>query len=625
MPTLLLRYGCVFLLAVLTLSLVRAAEEPKPFFLPKNPVAAAYVLGRLSNKELIAAPRSEFVYVALLERNGLDKKYRLEALQGLAKLHGTDPVTELSVELGRLDQKGETRAEILRDLLPLLLQVAPAELAAKRAAFAELTVNAQVPLTRQMAWAALVTADGSPEPSWQQAASEPARLVDLLLAVPLIRAAGLRALFYPRIEPLLQQANPAVVRRAAITAIATVPGHDGPTFNTLASLVESGTERPAAVASLQRLPRPSWPKDLAAPLIDSLIAWLRQVPVEQRTGTDAVNAFQLASDLATLLPAEQAKAIGKTLRAIGVSVFVIHTIPEQMLFDKSLLVVEAGKPLEIILVNEDSMPHNIAVIKPGTVETVGLAAEKMAPDPDAQGRLYVPELPAVLYATRLVDPGQQARLSFTAPAETGDYQYVCTFPGHWRRMVGTLAVVKDVEAYLASHTVSAPKLTEWKLADLAAAAARLGPGANPAAGRELFTKLGCVQCHKVGSQGNTYGPDLTGVFQRWQDSRTNVLEQILEPSKVIADRYRNYEFELADGDSVFGLVVQEDADTVTIQTGPSEKLIQKLKKTEIKERHPQPSSVMPVGLLNTLSQEEIFDLLAFLESGGRVSSAAHPH
>src|SRR6266581_8368816 len=71
-------------------------QEPKTsFFLPQNPVAAAYVLGRLSNQELIAAPRSEFVYVALLQRAGLDRNYRLEAMAGLAALHHTDSLTEL--------------------------------------------------------------------------------------------------------------------------------------------------------------------------------------------------------------------------------------------------------------------------------------------------------------------------------------------------------------------------------------------------------------------------------------------------------------------------------------------------------------------------------------------------
>ena len=129
-----------------------------------------------------------------------------------------------------------------------------------------------------------------------------------------------------------------------------------------------------------------------------------------------------------------------------------------MLYDKTFLVVEVGKPIEIILQNEDSMPHNLVITAPGAVEEIGSAAEKMTLEPDGQGRLYVPDSPKVLHATKMIDPGQETKLAFTAPTSPGDYSYVCTFPGHWRRMVGTLAVVSDVEAYLASRSnVAEPK------------------------------------------------------------------------------------------------------------------------------------------------------------------------
>src|SRR5437667_6377687 len=108
------------------------AQDPKPnFFLPQNPVAAAYVLGRLSNQELIAAPRSEFVYVALVQRPGLERKYRIEALQGLAAIRHTDPLSELLRTLSELDKKGETMQGALRELSPMILDSKPAELAVK--------------------------------------------------------------------------------------------------------------------------------------------------------------------------------------------------------------------------------------------------------------------------------------------------------------------------------------------------------------------------------------------------------------------------------------------------------------------------------------------------------------
>ena len=102
-----------------------------------------------------------------------------------------------------------------------------------------------------------------------------------------------------------------------------------------------------------------------------------------------------------------------------------------------------------------------------------------------------------------------------------------------------------------------------------------------------------------------------------------MLRQILEPSLVIPERYRNVQFEVKNGEPVYGMVLKEDADTVTIQTGASEALIKSLKKSEITERQVQASSLMPLGLLNSLSKEQIFDLLAYVESGGTVP--AHEH
>src|SRR5439155_7039748 len=130
---------------------------------------------------------------------------------------------------------------------------------------------------------------------------------------------------------------------------------------------------------------------------------------------------------------------------------------------------EAGKPVALILDNQDAMPHNIAILAPGALEEIGLAAENMSGDPDAEGRLYIPASRKVLHATKLATPGQKIQLAFTAPTDPGDYPYVCTFPRHWRRMLRTMAVVNDLEVYLTRHAPSdSPTLTEWQVADPAA-------------------------------------------------------------------------------------------------------------------------------------------------------------
>ncbi|HEX5223003.1 MAG TPA: c-type cytochrome [Verrucomicrobiae bacterium] len=618
----------LFLLAVFAEASVKAADDPtnKTFFLPKSPTAAAYVLNRLSNKELAEAPRSEFVYVALLQRPGLERKYRIEALEGLAKIRSTDPLTELLAGLTDLDKKGAASESVLRDLLPILLQSAPEALTAKRPALTKLASDSQLAFTRQMSYAAIITGDGNGDRAWQEVESNPKPFADLLRGIALIRDASLRASFYPKVEPLIQQSEPAEVCRAAMTALAALPGNEAKTFSTLASLVQSGTERATAIESLQKIPRKSWPAPQAESLVESLIAWLKSVPADQRTEPEVTSAFQFATDLTTLLPPEKAAAYGKLLRGLGVSVVVLRTIPEQMLYDKTLIVVEAGKPVEIVLINDDAMPHNLVITAPGALEEIGNAAEKMPPTPDAQGRLYVPDLPSILHATKMVDPGQQTKLSFTAPETPGDYPFVCTYPGHWRRMSGILAVVQDVEAYLATHAASAqPKITEWKVDDLVPALAKFDSGRNLARGKELFTKLACASCHKLGPEGAHFGPDLTSVFAQYHNEPKEVLRQIIEPSLVISNNYRNFQFELKDGDEVSGLIVKEDGDSLTVQSGASASLIQTIRKADIKSQQPQRSSIMPTGLLNQLSPEEILDLLAFVKSGGVIPAHQHQH
>jgi putative membrane-bound dehydrogenase-like protein len=115
---------------------------------------------------------------------------------------------------------------------------------------------------------------------------------------------------------------------------------------------------------------------------------------------------------------------------------------EIMQFDKKQITVKAGQKVVINLENPDGMQHNLVIIKPGTLQTVGKAADEMLRDPKAAEKQYVPKITEVLYATRLVNSGETVTLEFTVPNEPGDYQYVCTFPGHWRGMNGIMRVVK---------------------------------------------------------------------------------------------------------------------------------------------------------------------------------------
>ena len=118
----------------------------------------------------------------------------------------------------------------------------------------------------------------------------------------------------------------------------------------------------------------------------------------------------------------------------------LKTLPGKMLYDQDSIQVEAGERVELLFVNNDNMVHNIVIVKPGFEETVGMMADQMASEADAQERQYVPETEGILFYSPLVDIGESFTLKFTAPSEKGDYPYLCTFPGHWRIMRGTLVV-----------------------------------------------------------------------------------------------------------------------------------------------------------------------------------------
>ena len=120
--------------------------------------------------------------------------------------------------------------------------------------------------------------------------------------------------------------------------------------------------------------------------------------------------------------------------------FTLKSIPLKMQFSKDTLVVSAGKTVSILFENPDFMQHNLLIVMPGKLEVVGQAADALMSTPDAAENNYVPQIPEVLFTTRVLNPNERVRLTFKAPSRPGAYPFVCTFPGHWRIMNGILIV-----------------------------------------------------------------------------------------------------------------------------------------------------------------------------------------
>jgi azurin len=119
----------------------------------------------------------------------------------------------------------------------------------------------------------------------------------------------------------------------------------------------------------------------------------------------------------------------------------ISVIKDQMKYNKTSFTVKAGSVVRIVLKNTDFMQHNLLVLKPGSTEKVGAAADALARDPKGADLQYVPKLREVLFHTPLVNPQKTSTITFRVPKQTGDYPYVCTFPGHWKLMNGLMKVV----------------------------------------------------------------------------------------------------------------------------------------------------------------------------------------
>ena len=109
-------------------------------------------------------------------------------------------------------------------------------------------------------------------------------------------------------------------------------------------------------------------------------------------------------------------------------------------FTPSLLRVKAGEPIRLTFSNPDVVPHNWALVKPGTLAMVGDLANKLIAEPDAVARRYIPRTDAVLAHTDVADPQGLSVIYFQAPAEKGRYPFLCTFPGHWMVMNGEMVV-----------------------------------------------------------------------------------------------------------------------------------------------------------------------------------------
>ncbi|TWU26757.1 Cytochrome c [Novipirellula galeiformis] len=164
------------------------------------------------------------------------------------------------------------------------------------------------------------------------------------------------------------------------------------------------------------------------------------------------------------------------------------------------------------------------------------------------------------------------------------------------------------------ESLSASFVKQWTWEELETELPRTRHGRSWEQGRAALAKAQCMKCHRVSEQGSPTGPDLTHVGRRFDEHA--LLESIVQPSKVIDEKYRLSTYVLDSGQVITGRPIGVSATVITVQTDSLRAETVAIKRAEIEQTSPASLSLMPSGLMDVLTLDEILDLIAYLKSGG---------
>jgi putative heme-binding domain-containing protein len=181
-------------------------------------------------------------------------------------------------------------------------------------------------------------------------------------------------------------------------------------------------------------------------------------------------------------------------------------------------------------------------------------------------------------------------------------------------LVGPPPAPKDPMAELEPRTL----VQAWTVDALAAAVTEKKQGFNFERGKQMFAVAQCYKCHRFAGQGGIQGPDLTASSQRF--STKDMLTAIVEPSKEISDQYEATIFQTEE-ETIIGRVANLNGHILMVSSNMLDPgNFTNIDRHDIVDTKPSKVSMMPSGLLDTLTADEVADLLAYLQSGGNPKS-----
>lgn len=135
---------------------------------------------------------------------------------------------------------------------------------------------------------------------------------------------------------------------------------------------------------------------------------------------------------------------------------------------------------------------------------------------------------------------------------------------------------------------------------------------DPAKGETIFNSptAGCAACHQVNGTGIDFGPNLSEVGSKL--AREALYESILDPSAGISFGYEAWNVELKSGDELFGIIVSDTPEIVSVKTVGG--IITKCRPSDIVRRDKSKLSIMPAGLQQNMSADDLVSLIEYLAS-----------
>jgi putative heme-binding domain-containing protein len=134
---------------------------------------------------------------------------------------------------------------------------------------------------------------------------------------------------------------------------------------------------------------------------------------------------------------------------------------------------------------------------------------------------------------------------------------------------------------------------------------------NASAGMRAYERAACIACHTFGPTGIQFGPDLSTIAQRF--NRNDLVRSIVYPSEAIADQFQGVTVTRTDGQTVTGILLQENSENLILQMAGGAEVIIPI--AQVRSRARPQESLMPHGLLDGLTNQERYDLLALLIAG----------